>query len=56
MDNGYIDEDQLLGFLSKQLSIPYIDLKHFRFKAETVRLIPEIHPPLSGHSPRCQRR
>jgi MSHA biogenesis protein MshE len=43
VDNGYIDEDQLLGFLSKQLSIPYIDLKHFRFKAETVRLIPEIH-------------
>ncbi len=43
VDNGYIDEVQLLEFLSKQLNIPYIDLRHFRFSPETVRLIPEIH-------------
>ncbi len=43
VDNGYIDEEQLLRFLSKQLNIPYIDLKHYRFKSETVRMIPEIH-------------
>ncbi len=43
VDNGYIDEVQLLEFLSRQLNIPYIDLKHFRFSTETVRLIPEIH-------------
>ncbi len=43
VENGYIDEVQLLEFLSRQLNIPYIDLKHFRFSAESVRLIPEIH-------------
>ena len=43
VDNGYIAEVQLLEFLSRQLNIPYIDLKHFRFSTETVRLIPEIH-------------
>ncbi len=38
---GFITEDQLLEFLSRQLQIPYIDLKHYSYKPETVRLIPE---------------
>ena len=42
IDNGYIDENQMLEVLSKQLKIPFIDLQHFRFKAEIVKLIPEI--------------
>lgn len=43
IDNGYISEDQLLNFLSRQLRIPYIDLKRYHFKPEVVRLIPESH-------------
>lgn len=38
---GYLSEDQLLGFLSRQLQIPFIDLKHYKYKPDTVRLIPE---------------
>jgi len=43
IENGFLSEDQLLGFLSQQLNIPYIDLKRFNYKAEVVRLIPEAH-------------
>ena len=43
VENGYISEDQLLTFLSQQLGIPYIDLKRYHYKPETVRLIPEAH-------------
>ncbi len=38
---GYLSEEQLLEFLSRQLQVPFIDLKHFRYKPETVRQIPE---------------
>lgn len=38
---GFISEDQLLEFLSRQLQIPYIDLKHYKYKPDTVRLVPE---------------
>jgi len=38
---GYLGEDQLLEFLSRQLQIPFIDLKHYKYKPDTVRLIPE---------------
>ncbi len=41
IENGYISEDLLLDFLSRQLQLPFIDLKHFKFKPETVRIIPE---------------
>ena len=43
IDRGAISEEGLLQFLSRQLSIPYVDLKHYDFDPETVRLIPEIH-------------
>ncbi|MCB1749180.1 MAG: type II/IV secretion system protein [Gammaproteobacteria bacterium] len=43
VEHGYVSEDQLLDLLSSQLGIPLIDLVHYRFEAETVRLIPEIH-------------
>ena len=38
---GFITEDQLLEFLSRQLQVPFIDLKHYKYDPETVRLIPE---------------
>ena len=43
IENGYISEEQLLNFLSRQLALPYVDLKRFQFKPEIVRLIPEAH-------------
>ncbi|MBI5909195.1 MAG: type II/IV secretion system protein [Betaproteobacteria bacterium] len=43
IENGFLSEDQMLNFLSQQLNIPYIDLKRFNYKAEIVRLIPEVH-------------
>lgn len=43
IDNGYISEDELLEFLSKQLDVPLIDLSQFNFDPETIRLLPEIN-------------
>ncbi|MDA8364215.1 MAG: GspE/PulE family protein [Gammaproteobacteria bacterium] len=43
IENGYLTEDQLLDFLARQLSIPYIDLKRYHLKPDVVRLIPEAH-------------
>ena len=42
IDNGYIDEKHMLEVLSRQLNIPFIDLKQFKFKIDIVKLIPEI--------------
>jgi MSHA biogenesis protein MshE len=42
IESGYVTEDQLLDFLARQLSIPYIDLKRYHLKPEVVRLIPEV--------------
>jgi MSHA biogenesis protein MshE len=38
---GYIDEDRLLNFLAKQLSLPLIDLRKHELKPETVTKLPE---------------
>jgi MSHA biogenesis protein MshE len=38
---GFLNEEQLLQFLSRQLQVPFIDLKHYKYKPETVRLVPE---------------
>ena len=38
---GFIDEKGLMSFLSQQLSIPFIDLKHTQLKSDVVKLIPE---------------
>lgn len=40
---GYISEEEMLDFLSRQLNIPYIDLRTYQFKPETVRKLPENH-------------
>ena len=38
---GYISEEQLMEFLSRQLQVPFIDLKHYKYKPDTIRIIPE---------------
>ena len=38
---GYIDEDSLLNFLARQLSIPLLDLTRLDFKEEVVKKISE---------------
>jgi MSHA biogenesis protein MshE len=43
IDNGYLSEAQLMDFLSRQLKIPYVDLKYYNFNPQAVRLIPETH-------------
>ncbi len=43
IENGFITEEQLLQFLSRQLNVPYVDLKRYHIKPEVVRIIPETH-------------
>ncbi len=43
VENGYLTEDALLDFLSRQLRIPYVDLRRYTFVPEVVRLIPEAY-------------
>ena len=38
---GYIEENDFLNFLSKQLKIPFIDLKEHYFSPDIVRQLPE---------------
>ncbi len=43
IDLNLISEDVMLGLLSKQLNIPFIDLKDYPIKPEDVRLLPEFY-------------
>lgn len=43
IENGFIDEDKMLDVLSRQLRIPFIDLKFYKYSADVVRLLPETH-------------
>ena len=38
---GYLDEDHLLNFLAKQLSVPFVDLRKLDLKLEVVNKLPE---------------
>jgi len=40
---GFISEDQLLDFLSRQLGMPVVDLRHYRFSPDVVRKLPETY-------------
>ncbi len=40
---GFIGEEELLEFLGQQLSLPIVDLKHYKFRPQTVQLLPEQH-------------
>ena len=41
IEMGFINEDSLLELLSRQLSIPLVDLRHYRLDPELVRRLPE---------------
>ncbi|HWK53467.1 MAG TPA: GspE/PulE family protein [Hyphomicrobiales bacterium] len=43
VDLGYIEENQFLDFLARQLGIPHVDLRQFRFDAEVAQRLPEAH-------------
>jgi MSHA biogenesis protein MshE len=38
---GFVEENTLLELLSRQLGIPFIELKHFRFEKELIQVLPE---------------
>ena len=38
---GFVTEDKLLELLSRQLQVPFIELRHYKYNADTVRLLPE---------------
>ncbi len=40
---GFLSEDELMRFLGRQLDTPVIDLKHYQFQPEVVRMLPETH-------------
>jgi MSHA biogenesis protein MshE len=42
IDMGFIEENQLLGLLSRQLNYPFVELKHFRFDQQLVSQLPEM--------------
>lgn len=43
VENGYLREESLLTFLSQQLKIPFVELAHYKFEPQVIKLIPEIH-------------
>jgi MSHA biogenesis protein MshE len=43
IDQGYLGEDQFLEFLSKQLDIPFVDLRRFDFDTQLVQRLPESY-------------
>lgn len=42
IEGGYLTEDQMLDALSQQLKIPFVDLLHYKFNPDVIKLIPEI--------------
>lgn len=43
VDLGYVDEMAVLNLLSKQLNVPFFDLKNFQPDPELVRILPEFY-------------
>lgn len=41
IEMGFVEENTLLSLLSKQLDIPFVDLKQFQFDPELIQLLPE---------------
>ncbi|MCH8499972.1 MAG: GspE/PulE family protein [Marinobacter sp.] len=41
VDMGLVEEDRLLNFLSRQLEIPFVQLRHYQFNSDWVKLLPE---------------
>ena len=42
IENGFVTEDAISHALARQLNIPYINLKQYNLKVQTVHLLPEI--------------
>jgi MSHA biogenesis protein MshE len=40
---GFVHEDQLLTFLSRQLDVPFVDLGRYPLSRQVVTLVPETH-------------
>ena len=40
---GFVTDDQIAETLAKQLNLPYVDLKYFKFNASAVKKLPEAH-------------
>ena len=43
IENGYIEEEELLRLLARQIKVPYLDLTNYEFDAELVNHLPESH-------------
>src|SRR3990167_7769719 len=43
VEQGYIEESNLLRILSEQLNIPFIDIKNYSLDPELVKLLPEFY-------------
>ncbi len=41
IENAFISEEKFLDFLSRQLDVPYVDLKQYQYHTEVVHLLPE---------------
>jgi MSHA biogenesis protein MshE len=41
IDLGYVEEDNLLNILSRQLDVPFVQLRHFQFNNALVKKLPE---------------
>jgi len=41
VENGFVTEEDICGALSKQLGIPYVNLKYHNVDADAMRLLPE---------------
>ncbi|MCP5162528.1 MAG: Flp pilus assembly complex ATPase component TadA [Hahellaceae bacterium] len=41
IDLGYVDEENLLSILSRQLNIPFVQLRNYQFNNELVKKLPE---------------
>jgi MSHA biogenesis protein MshE len=41
IDQGFVSRQQFHEFLATQLNLPFIDLKHYHYSPEVVRLLPE---------------
>lgn len=41
IDLGYVEEDNLLNILSRQLDVPFVQLRHSQFNNELVKKLPE---------------
>ena len=43
IETGCLNEDALLTFLSEQLNVPFVELAHYNFEPDTIKIIPEIY-------------